>query len=94
MMVIYKLLSEVNKHCDLKTPKLVDKDVVEGTNFTPFFLDDKCGKVYMMDKAIARLPDRVFTIDGMKNLHGTHFNNLRAQAHARIIQEDNDKLVL
>lgn len=52
-MVIYELLSKVNKQCDLKTPDLVNKDVVEGTKFTPFFLDDKSDKVYIVAKAIA-----------------------------------------
>lgn len=35
--MIYELLNEVNKHCNVKLPDQVDKDVIEGTNFTPFF---------------------------------------------------------
>lgn len=31
-MVIYKLLSEVSRNCDLKALDQVDKDIVEKTN--------------------------------------------------------------
>lgn len=43
--VIYKLLRVLSQHCTLNAPQSINKDahkdVVEGTNYTPFFLDDK-----------------------------------------------------
>lgn len=80
MTIIYELLSEVSKHCDLKALDHVDKDVVEKTNFTLFFLDDKSGRLFTLAEAIMQLPNRVFTINGAKNLHREHFNNLCKRA--------------
>lgn len=50
--------------------------------------------MFTVAEAITRLPDRVFTIDGTKNLRRKHFDNLCKRARVRINQENWEELAL
>lgn len=79
----------LHQNCD----NIVFRDVVDGTDYSQFFLEEKSGKVYTTAEAITWLHDRVFTIEWTIDLTHAHFDEICELAQARIELEHKQRLV-
>lgn len=80
--LVHEVLLEVGKHCKLGAPTLIDKDVIEGTDFTRFFVKEGRDKVYSAAESLEHLPERIFTFDETRTLKVGHFKDLCKPAQA------------
>lgn len=75
-VVINKLVQIIKQHCVLDAPEDVDPNVVDRTNYSRFFFEEKSDKVYTTAKALTRIDDRVFTLEGTIDLACNHLKDI------------------
>lgn len=67
---------------------MIDKDVIEGTDFTRFFVKEGRDTVYSAAESLEHLAKRVFTFNGTRMLKAGRFNDLCKQAQAALDKEN------